>query len=239
MTNFNMALVAGLLAATALVPQAMPQQRRQYAPEERAVPGARVSGLVVDPEGQPVHGAKVGLLGDSKYPWRVRTNREGRFTLIVPNPGTYRAIADRREEGYAETHFYFNNADVALDLPRVTVYGQETIDDVVVRLGPKQARLVVCLRNAETGTAVEQLSSRLARSNQPEAWIIGGAQAVRNRAGCFDMLVPPAVPVDVEISAPGFQPHRFTSDASVEAAPPITLESGEVREIVLELRPER
>ena len=200
--------------------------------------GASVSGIVVDPEGRPVAGATVSLIGDANHHWPGRTNEEGKFLINVPQPGRYTVVAEKRADGYAFTISLFHHLGIALELPEVSVFGQESIEGVVVRLGPRQSRIVACVRDGLTGRAIAEVTFKLTRGDRPEIELIG-ARPLPDRAGCFELLVPPAVPVTVEASAPGYARSDLTGAAVAKDAAPIVLGFGEVREVQLDLSPER
>ena len=236
MMRFAFTLLGGFLAVAAITPHVAPQSRGEE-PEEQGVRGARIHGTVVDMDGRPVAGVRVGLSGDSKYPWRVHTDQQGRFTLIVPTPGNYRVIADKREAGYADTYLLFNHAGTGIALPRVTTYGEETIENLVVSLGPKQSRLVVCVHDAASGKAVEGVYCKLTRPNDATAWVSQGGQAIDGRPGCYEVLVPPSTPFEIEVSAQGYRTWRYGAGENAKApSQSLEVDRGTSRELEITLQ---
>lgn len=202
-------LLIGLVVATAMagaVAYAVNGSRRTHQNTSTTCCGPHSSGAitghVLTPDGQAAAGASVWAVSGDFTTGRLPVSlAEGQGAFLIKNlaPGTYKVFASKEGEGYAPTDSTFYN-DGLVVVPEITVSEKQTASDVTVYLGPKAARLVGRVMNAQTRGQVKNAQITLHRVDNPSASLLTGP----GLDGRFNILVPPTL-VKVEVAAPGYQ----------------------------------
>lgn len=194
----------------------------------------RIEGLILSPEGKPVAGATVSAL-ELSHPFVGRvptslTDQNGHFLIDGLEAGPYMLYAGKEEENYPETNNYFYGPDPPRE---VTVHEGRVTKNVVLRLGPKGARLRGRVVDAETTKTISNASMSLVREDDSAASM--GSSV--GKAGEFNALVPGNKPFRLKVSAPGYHPWYFGTDGTEEHAAPIEMKPGESKELTIRLKP--
>ena len=163
----------------------------------------QISGQVVDAEGNPVRGASV--CANSVNPPGIGhcapSRKGGQFTIHMLKAGLeYIVFAAKYEDYYPFPTSGFYDAHPE---SRVKVKLEERYPpkDIVVRMGPKAARLMGTVLNAETNEVLKQFRILACREDRPDNCIAAGAA---DKSARFNFLVPAAT-FTIKISASGFE----------------------------------
>ncbi len=146
------------------------------------VPSGTVTGLVLDDGGAPVAGAAVGVHGDGGFLDRGETNAEGRFSLTVEPPGTYRVEVYDPVSGRPGS------------MPVTVLEAQTTEVTVVLAADPELATLDVTGVSVSTGDPAPGLPVLL--SAPGSLWTALGTLDEFGRA-TFQRVPPTAVAIAV------------------------------------------
>jgi protocatechuate 3,4-dioxygenase beta subunit len=201
--------------------------------------GATVTGRVTNPEGEPIAGAEVVAVsarGSRGRRPRALTDGQGSFTITGLKPGTYFLDAKKEDDGYTSLRSSFHSAGLA-DIPQVTVAENQTISDLIVRLGPKGAKLTGQITDAVTGEPVADAEITLRRADNPSHFYSFGPNEPKMR-GRFKVMVPP-VPFTIEVKAPGYEDWTYSGDGSGKHADALQIGGGDLRHLTIALRPAR
>ncbi|HYE65559.1 MAG TPA: carboxypeptidase-like regulatory domain-containing protein [Pyrinomonadaceae bacterium] len=199
-----------------------------------------IAGQVVDSAGNPVAGATVSAVPENQTAGGMppitftaaSTDEGGRFYLEGVTPGTYIIYAAKESAGYPSTSFNFFVADPR-SAPKVTVGEQQVAQNVLVRLGPKAARLVGRIVDAKTGQPVDRAEIFLTRADNPNNYHITGP----NRPGGDFQLLVPSIAFKIKVSAPGYQDWYFGNDGKKERASVMQIAPNATQELTIALRP--
>jgi hypothetical protein len=174
-----------------------------------ASPSGAIEGRVLDANEQPVSKAEVHFLKSDfttgKIP-AVYTDKEGVFSIKGLASGVYTISVGRKEDDYAHTDSPFYSIGL-IPAPQVNVNERQTTPDIVVRLGPKAAKLVGRVVDASTNKPIKNLQNvqiTLRRIDHPDHSHSTGSDL----DGEFNILVP-SVPVTIEVSAAGYEKGRL------------------------------
>lgn len=205
--------------------------------EERGLAYGAIEGRVLDSEGRAVEGATVELRPDSQTvtPGALpvaRTDGRGRFFLDGLAPGEHTVFASKEEDGYPSAYQAFFISNEARP-PRVSVSDRQVTGDVVVRLGPKAARLRAHVVDGVSGEPVEGAEVVLVREDDPEVSLSFGTDP---RDGSFDRLIP-SVPLRLTVQAPGYREWHYGADGTKEKARVLVVENNSVQELTIRLHP--
>jgi hypothetical protein len=202
-----------------------------------------IEGIVITNGGEPVSKARVYVmrLSDSNFVGRrnvMTANDLGRFSLSNLPDGEYTIRAFKEEDGYPDLTFYFYSAAYdAMKWPRVTVTNGNTVQDVVVHVpSPKCGRLLITVIDAETNKTIRDAEVSLTHEGTPQTLFRPGATKTD---GSFDLLIPPAVPIDLKVSAPGYRDWYYKTDGSKGQAKTLLLASDTTKELNVILQPQR
>lgn len=206
-----------------------------------------LSGVVIDPDGSPVAGAKVEAWASDQSSAagiipNTTTPEDGTFRLCRLEPGSYTVVATKDEEYYADPRLTFYS-DGAL-LPETELRAGDEVPDIVVRVGPKVARLKGKIMDAATGKPM--ITDAKAPHHRGPVMVgfyeANGDQAYMDlELGCsaeFSVLVP-TKPFRVSVSAPEYKTWYYGSDGTEEHAMPMMLPSATTKELTITLKPDR
>ncbi len=207
-------LLIGLLTIVILtifgVVYAVDQSRQVH---QETATGA-VIGRVINAEGEFVSNAEVGFINANSATGRkfmTYTDEQGVFSIDLI-PGKYSMSAAKEEDGYAPTDDDFYSNGLAQD-PQVVVYEQQTTSDVVAHLGPKAARLVGHVTDATTNNRIIDAQITLRRLDNP----VYEVSRSSDLDGAF-LILAPAMPFTVEVSAPGYKKWLYKEAGSTNQA---------------------
>lgn len=191
-----------------------------------------IEGTVSDEAHRPLAGVKVRASTSDHKPGSsfvrfVRTNDSGHFIIEHLPFGTYRIFTKDEEADYPDTGFSFYSNDV---FPTATLTSAIPMASVQLNLGPKAAVLSGRILDSDTG---EPLSAtfKLTRATASDKWI---SSQVRSP---FRILVPASTPIQVEISAPGYQKWSYGGSGDAQHRRDIELKPASKMELDVSLRP--
>jgi hypothetical protein len=225
----TISLLAGALVVFG-VSYALTQSNHQDgAPYSRAI-----RGRVVDINGQPVSEATVHALKSELTIGRLPTaytDQQGMFLIEGLTTGTYTVSAAKEEDGYPPTDSPFYSVGL-VEAPQITVHEQEITPEVVIQLGPKAAKLVGRIIDATTRKPVNHVQMTLSRFDYPNYQY----STSPDLKGDFELLVP-SLPVNIQVSAPGYKNWYYGGDGSKGQANAMHLKPNTTRELVISLWP--
>ena len=197
-----------------------------------AEPSGKISVRVIDQQGNPVQHAVVKLepLPHGSISFvspSCKTDENGTCTRTKLDLGTYLVGAEKPADGYPNLMFEFYGHDVKR--PKVTLTLDKPEATVDFTLGVKAAKLKVNLVDDATDKPVENPGIIL-RSGTDYVSIAKSADSI--------VLIPSDKDIQLEISAPGYQPWRLKDHPEVNAAGVLRYHSGEVHEINVRLKHE-
>jgi len=207
--------------------------------EERGLAYGAIEGTVLDADGQPVAGATVELRPDSRSVTPdtlpvARTDERGRFFLDGLVPGEHTLYASKEDAGYPSAYqAFFIAGDTAL--PKVSVLDRQVAGGIVVRLGPKAARLRARVLDGRTGQPVEEAEVVLMRDDRQD---ISMSFGINPDDGSFDRLIP-SLPLRLKVQAPGYDDWYYGEDGSRENSRVLLLRNDAVEELTIRLRPNK
>ena len=207
-----------------------------YRPQVSISRSGSITGRVIDEDGYPVTGAEVHAdRADSPMGRRLVTfsNQEGVFSIKELSPGVYTLSASNNEKGYLRTDSAFHVANSVV-APQVTVGEQQAVAGVVIRVGPKGAKLRGSIIDFVTRKAVKDVQITLRRIDNPNYSYSTGP----NVKGEFEIIVP-AEPFTIEVSAPGYETWAYKKDDLKLQGEPIKLSRGEIKELIIGIRPRK
>jgi hypothetical protein len=186
--------------------------------------GPAVVGTVYTERNVPLPGANVFVVPDDSrfqavFPLRsVTTDRSGRFTFTSLPPMTYRIFAMKEEEDYPNTFFSFYSND---RVDKLQVEDSKTAE-VTLHVF-KAGRIEGTVR----GQNHEQLTGTflLQRVANPSFSVTAAFPSN------FSVLVPAGTPVEVKVSADGFQDWYYSKQGALASHTPLTVAAGEHRRI--------
>ena len=199
-------------------------------------PSGSVNGRVVTIEGEPVSHAKVYArkIGEGSQGLVPLTDADqlGRFTLSGLSSGEYVIVAFQEAEGYPDLTFsFYSRAYTAVPRTLVRVVANQVTQGAMVRVGPKAARLLIAVLDADTMKAVRDAQVTLSYKSNPKIYLKFGAIDLD---GNFNLLVPPSIAINMEVFAPGYNSWRYSGSG---AARVIQLEPASEKRIVVHLTP--
>jgi hypothetical protein len=174
-------------------------------------PAILIHGHVVNSAGQGVSGLRVEVIPEnlniSLVPSTV-TDGTGGYTIASQVPGRLRILAFKESDGYPNTlglvfttgneHFPFIDA----------TYGQ-VLNNVDIVLPPPDGVIQGIVRNAKTGSIVDQARITLNWVEKPEVTY----SSYLKSDGTF-LFALPLRPIAIEIAAPGFKAWHYGSGKS-------------------------
>jgi hypothetical protein len=190
-----------------------------------------IEGHVVTSEGMPVAKATVYAFRNGRHLLGV-ADEHGKFTLPVL-VGKHRISAHKESEGYPDLLWsFYSEAYGREGFPIVNVEENQVVQGVIVRLGPKASRLFIRVIDAKTKRPIRDASLALNHKGKPGTLFQPGGT---NMDGEFDTLIPPSVPINVVVKAPGYKTWRYGNRGSGDRDA-IRLLPGSSKEMTVELK---
>ena len=188
--------LALILSAAPEGTQMLGASELQAGPPEGAVREGVIRGEVIDPSGSPVRGARVYCErpGIVTKPIPALTDQNGRFEIPRLKMGTYMVFASKEDAGYADTlgSFYADPPS------KITLFAQEPVANVTVRMPPQAGVLTGSVKDATSGEPIVGAQIRLTRSEASDRYI---QFASRVGDGTFKTLVPADKGIDISVSS--------------------------------------
>ena len=210
---------------------------RAESPAKSTVQGAVITGRVINLEGQGIAGADVvaaaarGSVGRRPH---TLTDSKGNFTIAGLKPGTYYMGAEKESEGYASNRDSFASAGLA-EVPQIVLLENQVVSGVILRFGPKSAKLTGQVIDAKTKKPVEVADIMLRRADNPKHFYSIGLNdpKVSNR---FKVLVPP-LPFTIEVTSVGYENWTYSRNGLGKHKDAIQLVSGQRKDLTILLQP--
>jgi Carboxypeptidase regulatory-like domain len=195
-----------------------------------------ISDKVVNLQGQTVAKADVFAVstrGSRGTRPHAVTDSKGNFTISGLNAGTYFLGAEKESEGYASNRDSFTSAGLA-EVSQIVLLENQVVNGVILRFGPKAARLTGRIIDANTKKPVEDADIILRRADNPKHFYSTGPNDPRvwNR---FAVLVPPK-PFTIEVKAAGYEDWVYSKDGTSRKADALQLISGTQMDLTIALR---
>jgi hypothetical protein len=161
-----------------------------------------IRGIVIDPDGKLVEGARVYLTADS-YPPKSRpdattTNAKGEFVLNQVIPGKKLAIHAYKDIDYFSDVVIGFNLPPKSELPEVEVKPGQTVTGITVRLMSKAGKIHLSVRDANTKDLVHGIFYQLCRADHPTEI---GYCVTGSGPSDLDEFVPVGVGISIKVSA--------------------------------------
>ncbi len=162
------------------------------------------------------------------------TDARGDFTIAGLEPGTYFMEARKESEGYASNRYAFASAGLA-EIPQIDLLKDQAVSGVIVRFGPKSAKLTGQVIDAKTRKPIELADITLRRADNPKYFTSIGLNdpKANNR---FHVLVPP-LPFTIEVKSSGYEDWTYSNDGSGKHMDAIQLASGARKDLIIALHP--
>jgi carboxypeptidase family protein len=194
-------------------------------------PEGRVTGTVLDEQGQPINNAHVSTLvslpGESFATEGATTDSNGQFQIEHLPMGTFTVVASKNEDGYAG----FDQAG----MPTVTLTPEASLANVVVKLGPKEGILAPSVTDKVTGKPVCDFLLRWHVTGTNSSWAggIGFSRGTTRQS----ILAEKDVVIDM-VSARGYKKWVPTDPSDASRPLQIYVRRGEVKSLSFEIEPE-
>ena len=194
-----------------------------------------IEGVVMTREGIPVAGATVYLFQPGGSPITT-TNEAGIFKFTGVPIGKHLVLAYKESDGFPNPVWtFYSEVAGSPKFPGADVRENQTVKDVIVRLGPRASRVLVSVIDANTKRVIKDVEVAMSHVGKPKTLLRSGPKLV-NGSFRFNLLVPPLVPINLEVSAPGYRKWRY------QGGPPksrdvLQLEPGSDKRITVYLQP--
>jgi hypothetical protein len=198
---------------------------------------ATVSGRVIDAQAQPVSGLLVsaegtGMVALSKEFWI--TNDEGEFVIPALPPGSYTLHTRKEDAGYPRTEFDFYEVGDSTD-QTIQVQGGQPLQNVVIKLGQKAARLAGRVFDAATNEPLKGANITVRRVDFPDRFLSTGLYW-HGVVGGFNFLVPSA-PITLEVSVPGYEKWNYKALVNGRESSALLLQPDTTKTLSIALKP--
>jgi hypothetical protein len=217
-----------LFSSLLLIAGILPGKAQNNQSEDRY---GTVEGIVVTSEGTPVADATV-------YVFRVgrsilaSTDTDGKFTLTNLPAGNHKILAYKESDGFPNVFWsFYSEIYPNTGFPVINVQENQTIRDVTVRLGPKASRLSINVIDAKTKLPIRDASVSLSHKGKPKTLLRSGTNKPE---GGFELLVPPSIPINVVVEAPGYKTWSYSNKGNVDRDA-IRIPVGNSKKITVEL----
>jgi Carboxypeptidase regulatory-like domain len=205
---FSLGLALLLTATSAPI---RPAHARPGSTNQSAKGLGTIEGRVVTREGKPVSSATVYAFEYGRSPMAT-TDGQGGFTLRNLPAGNHAIFAYKESDGFPNLLWSFYGEAYAKEaFPVVNVGENQVVRDVIIRLGPQAGRLLIRVIDARTRQPIKDASITLNHKGKPRTLFEPGGTTT---AGEFDILVPPSVPINVVVKAPGYRTWIYLDERS-------------------------
>lgn len=201
---------------------------------------AAIKGFVTTSGGQPVSHATLyaGRLGGNEMLSQrnsVTTDDQGGFRLSNLPDGEYTLRAYKEADGYPHLLFsFYSEAYRNVSWPRVTIVNGTTVENVIVHVAsPKCGRLLITVFDGETNQQIRDAHVSLNHEGKPLTLFGSGLNTPDYR---FNLLVPPDIPIELKVSAPGHRDWHYNTDSSKLETKPLRLASDTTKELNVTLQ---
>jgi hypothetical protein len=188
-----------------------------------------ISGYVIDTDGSLVSGAKIyAMLLDRGAVVPMTISQAGQFSIHLDGPGKYRVYAFKDEKGYrqvSESLFVLDPESV----PEAIVKEKAPRREIVIRLRPREARLIVRLIDSVTGRPLNNARVTLSRKDRLSQYSRSLTSFDEN--GEIRLLLP-SLPLRIQASSGGYEDSYYQDTSGG-----LLLAPNETREITISLRP--
>ena len=199
--------------------------------EQKAIPGL-IQGRVLDNKGAPIPDAQVRAFpkGDAPLTFRepfTRADANGNFLLKDVRPGVYVVHASKAEDGFPDNLWDFYGGNQKNE---ITVHSGTT-STTTIHLA-KAGTLTLRVVDAKTHKPVRAISVRMHRLHHHANEFSTSHPSLN---GLFSVLVPAAVPIELEVLADGYEKWSYTKARPDQGF--IKVESGTSKPIQVALNP--
>jgi carboxypeptidase family protein len=218
-------------AASPIIALALLLTTQALTAEQEVMPGL-IQGRVLDSHGLPIPDAQVRAFpkGDGPLSFRepfTQADANGNFLFKAVRPGVYVMHASKEEAGFPDSLWDF--------------YGGSQKNEITVRSGAtstttihlaKAGTLTLRVLDTKTHKPVRAISLRMSRlHHHPNEF----STSPPGLNGLFSVLVPAAVPIEVEVLADGYEKWSYTKARPDQKF--IKVESGASKPIQVALNP--
>jgi Carboxypeptidase regulatory-like domain len=210
-------------------------------PQSHAAKGVgSIIGNVLGRQGNPVEGATVYTNAWNRPPGpglrrEGRTDKDGNFVIRGVPAGSYLVCAVKQADGYPDpTSALFAGETPP---PKVTVQAGKVISGVVVRVGPRAARLKGQVVEAPTDLPVKDAGLDFTDPADPTRYLMG--TTIAPGPGGLNVLVPVGTPFVMQIEAPGYDTCYFTLHGCKSHRVVVTVPAATTYDVVVRMRPSR
>ena len=199
--------------------------------ESKQYRSGTIEGIVTDSAGSPVPNATVYVLQNGRTPATV-TDAQGNFVLKNVAIGKQRIFAYKESDNYPNPVWsFYGDAHSQEGFPLVTVPENGPLRNVIVRLGPKSARLLLTVSDAITKQPISGAAVFLNHEGKPKTLFNPGAAG---RSGELAVLIPVGVAIKLKVTAEGYQTWNYR-DRNSKPPDAIQLKTGENKNMKIEL----
>jgi hypothetical protein len=195
-------VVIGVIATGHKTP--FPQNSDNVHPSAASTYGG-IEGYAFDNEGRPVNRAVISLERVDSLKSLVpstSSDEQGSFRFSNLRPGVYRIHGGKEEDGYPNSMYRIYSGGVQ-ESPQVTITNNQVVSNVIIRLGPKAAKLKGIITDAETGLPIENARITLSCPDVPNSKLMTGPNKLGSK-GVFELLAP-SRPFSLEVEADGYE----------------------------------
>jgi hypothetical protein len=161
-----------------------------------------IKGTVVTENGLPVADAIVYLFGENGKSPVTSTNENGEFSFSNLPTGYHKVIAFKESAGFPNMLWsFYSETYEGKGMTSVYVDGTQRDTNAVVNLGPEFGHLLIRVIDADTKKPIGNAEVAMNRKGEPKTLLRSGA----NKPDGFDLLLPPNIPIEFSITAPGYQ----------------------------------
>ena len=199
---------------------------------EQTSPEGKVTGTVLDEQGQPIDNAQVcthvSLPGETIETCSAQSDGSGQFQMDHLPMGTFGVVASKDEDGYAGP----NPSD---EIQTVTLTPEAPMANVVLKLGPKGGILVPSVRDKVTGKPVYGFVLSW--------WVDGTEGSWSGGAGFSRWTTRTSIPAEKDViigrvSARGYKTWVASDQSNPSGRLHVNLHRGEYKSLSIELEPE-
>jgi len=164
-----------------------------------------IKGIVVTAKGMPVADAIVYLFENGRSPV-TSTDENGEFSFSNVPAGNHKVIAYKESAGFPNMLWsFYSETYEGKGTTSVYVDGSQRVTNAVVNLGPEFGHLLIRVIDADTKKPIGNAEVAMNRKGEPKTLLRSGA----NKPDGFDLLLPPNIPIEFSLAAPGYQAWHY------------------------------